>query len=234
MAPPSASAPIAASAPTPTPKTVLIEEYGDSTTLGTEAVNGVGQVTANNEPVELQKLLQGQFGSTVTISNQGVSGTEASQLLNGIDGVHPTWVNQMAQSKAQIVTLNFALNDAYHSVVLQDGIVPESPSEYALYMTQLVQIAKSAGKQVIIYEPNPSCELVREPLMPSYVVALQAVASSEDVPIVGEYQAILALPGWQAMLTDCVHPGDALYAIKAQLEAPIVAPLVKSIIGGQS
>ncbi|MDI9690439.1 SGNH/GDSL hydrolase family protein, partial [Burkholderia cenocepacia] len=69
---------------------MLIESYGDSTTQGWQVVNGTGQVTPNSAPVVLQKLLQDRFGTTVTVSNNGVGSTEASQLLNGTDGVHPT------------------------------------------------------------------------------------------------------------------------------------------------
>jgi hypothetical protein len=38
--------------------------------------------------------------------------------------------------------------------------------------------------------------------------------------------------GPEAMLTDCLHPDDALYARKAQLEFPVVAPIVAQLTGG--
>nr|WP_276585586.1 SGNH/GDSL hydrolase family protein [Burkholderia cenocepacia] len=207
----------------------MIESYGDSTTQGWQVLNGTGQVTPNSAPVALQKLLQDRFGTSVTVSNNGVGSTEASQLLNGTDGVHPTWQNQMAASKAQIVTLNFGLNDAYYTTAKKDGIPAESPDDFASTMTQLVQIARQSGKQVVIFEPNPTCEPIRQPLMPSYVAALRQVAAAQQVPIVGEFDAILAMPDWQSMLTDCLHPSDALYAKKAAIEFPTVSTVISAM-----
>ncbi|GAB7525312.1 SGNH/GDSL hydrolase family protein [Paraburkholderia sp. 2C] len=218
-----------AGAAPPVPKSVLIETYGDSTTAGNELIDGVYVNTQNSEPAVLQRLLQAQLGPSVTVSNQGVGGTEASQLLNGTDGVHPTWANQMAMSKAAIVTLNFGLNDAYYSQVPTTGFPAESPSDFANAVTQLVQIATTMGKKVVIFEPNPTCVPVRANVLGAYVQALQGVASAQNVPIVNEYSAIEAMPNWQSMLTDCLHPGDALYAAKAQMEAPIVAEIAKTL-----
>ncbi|MDR8102436.1 SGNH/GDSL hydrolase family protein [Burkholderia cenocepacia] len=212
-----------------TPRAVLVESYGDSTTQGWQVVNGSGQVTPNSAPAVLQKLLQDRFGTTVTVSNNGVGSTEASQLLNGTDGVHPTWQNQMAASKAQIITLNFGLNDAYYTTAKKDGVAAESPDDFATTMTQLVQIARQSGKQVIIFEPNPTCEAIRQPLIPSYVSALRQVAAAQQVPIVDEFDAILAMPDWQSMLTDCLHPSDALYAKKAALEFPAVSAAISAL-----
>ncbi|RQR87738.1 MULTISPECIES: SGNH/GDSL hydrolase family protein [unclassified Burkholderia] len=213
----------------PAPKPVLIEAYGDSTTQGWQVDNGVGQVTPNNEPADLQKLLQAKFGSSVTVSNQGVGSTEASQLLNGTDGIHPTWQNQMAASKAQIITLNFGLNDAYYTIAKKDGIAAESPSDLASVMMQLVQIARQYGKQVVIFESNPTCEPIRQPLMPAYVAALRQAAAVLQTPIVAEFDAIQAIPNWQSQLTDCLHPSDALYAEKAALEFSAISNLIAKI-----
>lgn len=211
------------------PKPILIEEYGDSTTAGWQVINGVGANTKASEPVYLQTLLQAKFGSTVTVSNQGVGGTEASQLLNGTDGIHPAWANQMAQSKAQIVTLNFAFNDAYYDVVATPGIQAESVQDYLTIMTQLVQIAVAAGKKVVIYTPNPTCEPNRASVLANYVQALEAVASTQNVPIADDYGAMLQTD-WRSMLTDCLHPTDAGYLVKAQLEFPAVSSAVQSAL----
>lgn len=212
------------------PKSVLIEEYGDSTTLGVEIFPTGGIVTPNSEPVDLQATLRAQFGATVTVNNQGVSGIEASQLLNGTDGVHPSWINQMASSKAQIVTINLTLNSPYYAAVPRDGIPAESPSQYGQVMTQLVQIAKAAGKQVILYEPNPVCEPIRQPVLGSYVTVLRQVAQAQGIPLVAQYDYIQTLPNWQSLLSDCLHPTDALYKIKADRETAIIAPLVQTLM----
>jgi acyl-CoA thioesterase I len=211
------------------PKPVLIEEYGDSTTVGLEVSNGVAVLKTVPEPAALQADLQA-LSPSVTVSNMGVSATEASQLLNGTDGVHAPWASQMSASKANIVTLNFALNDAYYTVALTAGIQSETPAQYAQIMTQLVQIAKAAGKTVVLYEPHPVCEPIREPILGGYVSALDQVAQSERIQIVAEYDYIQSLANWQDMLGDCLHPkGDTLYALKAQREANIVAPIVRTM-----
>jgi hypothetical protein len=52
-------------------------------------------------------------------------------------------------------------------------------------------------------------------------------------PATKQYAAILALPKWQPMLTDCVHPDDALFAIKDKNEATAIGPLVRSLTEGR-
>ncbi|MBR7998254.1 SGNH/GDSL hydrolase family protein [Burkholderia vietnamiensis] len=214
-------------APDPTLKPVLIEMYGDSTTQGQDVLTESGTVTKASEPLALQSLLQGRFGSSVTISNQGVSGTEASQLLNGTDTIHPSWINQMAVSKAQIVTLNFALNDAFYSIVATPGHDQESPSQFADDLTQMVEIARAAGKQVVLFEPNPVTEPIRSPILAQYVSAIQQVARSKNIPIAKDYESMLALPNWQSLLADTLHPTEPGYQQKASFEFPVLAPLVE-------
>ncbi|RQU16221.1 SGNH/GDSL hydrolase family protein [Burkholderia cenocepacia] len=209
---------------------VLIEAYGDSTTQGWQVIQGVGQVTPNGEPAELQKMLRDRFDDSVTIANHGVGATQASQLLNGTDGVHARWADQMAASKAQIVTLNFGLNDAYYSVTVSKNpnIIPESPTDFESTMTQLVQIARKNGKLVVIFEPNPTCEDTRAPLMPQYVDALRRVAVAERVPIVNEFDQMKSLSEWPTLLSDCLHPTDHGYLMKAGFELPVVSTLVQA------
>ncbi|BCQ56182.1 SGNH/GDSL hydrolase family protein [Burkholderia gladioli] len=207
--------------------TVLIESYGDSTTQGWQVENGVGQVTRHTAPLVLQTLLQDHFGPSVRVSNLGVGGTQASQLLNGTDGVHPDWERQMAASRAQIVTLNFGLNDAYYISARKDGIAAESPDDFAAVMTRLIQVARRHGKQVIVFEPNPTCEPIRQPRISAYVAALRRVARAQKVPIVGEFDAIGTMPNWASLLSDCLHPTDHGYAVKARLEFPVVAAAVQ-------
>ncbi|HDR8973751.1 TPA: SGNH/GDSL hydrolase family protein [Burkholderia vietnamiensis] len=222
---PASSAPTTADTPS-TPKSVLIEAYGDSTTLGWESLNGVGFVTTANEPAILQSKLQAQFGSTIAVDNLGIGGMEASQILNGTGKAQRPWAEQMANSKAQIITLNFGLNDAYYAKVPKKDVQIETPEDYASIMTQLVQIARGTGKQVVLFEPNPTCEPIREPVMQDYVSELRRVARDQNVPLVAEFDAIMQMHGWQSMLTDCLHPSDALYDIKANLELPAISAIV--------
>lgn len=44
-----------------------------------------------------------------------------------------------------------------------------------------------------------------------------------------QYAYIKALPNWQGLLTDCVHPRDELYAVKASREADILAAVLATM-----
>ncbi|HDV8348844.1 TPA: SGNH/GDSL hydrolase family protein [Burkholderia vietnamiensis] len=225
---PASSAPTTADTPS-TPKSVLIEAYGDSTTLGWESLNGVGFVTTANEPAILQSKLQAQFGSTIAVDNLGIGGMEASQILNGTGKAQRPWAEQMANSKAQIIMLNFGLNDALFSDIPAQGVQSESVEDFGSIMTQLVRTARAAGKTVVIDTPNPTCDTWANAL-PPYVQKLRDVATAEHVPLVDHYAAITQMSNWQSYLTDCLHPGDALYSIKADLEFSVMAPIVKKLL----
>jgi lysophospholipase L1-like esterase len=76
----------------------------------------------------------------------------------------------------------------------------------------------------VLEEPNPVC--VGHEALDELVAILNQVAREKAVPLVKQYDAIKALPNWQALLTDCVHPGDELYAFKAAREAEALAQIL--------
>lgn len=211
-------------------KQVLIEADGDSTTVGYTVTNGVSGINPQNQVAVLQQLLRGRFGSTVTVSNQGVGNMEASQFLNGTDGRHPAWATQMAQSKANIVTIEFGLNEPYYVVNPTPGVESETPERFAQILTDMVSTARAAGKQVVLIEPNPSCEASRQPTEAYYVMQIDAVAKQMSVPLVSHYWTTLATPNWQSLLSDCVHPTTELYAIEAQETFKVLEPIVSSMV----
>ncbi|KVU18310.1 SGNH/GDSL hydrolase family protein [Burkholderia ubonensis] len=226
-----ATAPIAAKQPTPAPaKTILIEEYGDSTTHGLQIFNGVASVTPNSEPVVLQQLLQQQFGPAVTVSNEGVDGTEAAQLLNGTDKKHLAWDQQMTASKADIVTLNFMRNDSFYNSVPQPGLPQTSPEEYGRILTQLVQIARAHGKQVVLYEPNPVAFPEGNAAMLKYLEQLKKVVIEQQVPVVFNWEYSQGLADYPSLLSDGVHPTDALYRRNAEWAAQVLAPMIQALL----
>jgi lysophospholipase L1-like esterase len=206
---------------------VLIESYGDSTTEG--YTTGIYGVNPDNQVAVLQRLLQAKYGSTVTVSNQGVGGMESSQLLNGTDGRHPTWAQQMAQSKAQIITIEFGLGD--NDNFTRPDPLPDrersSPQRYAQILTELVTTARAAGKQVVLIESNPSCTVYREQNQGYYAMQVDEVAKQLGVPVVSHYWSIVAMPNWQSLLSEgCVHPSTELYAMEAKLTFDVVSPIV--------
>lgn len=209
---------------------VIVESYGDSTSLGLQTVNGQLVISPNNEPARLQGLLRDLISPNITVKNEGVGGTEAWQLLTGNDGKHLPWAQQMAQSPAQIVILNFLLNDQYLVDHPKPGVWQERPSDYIYFLAQLVQGARDAGKTVVLYEPNPTNSFQSSRFM-EYLSCLRYVAANMGVLLVKNVDQILAQPNWQAMLSeDNIHPSDALYLMKAQFAFPVIAPLVQQYL----
>lgn len=208
---------------------VLIEQYGDSTTAGYTVVDGNSFVTAANEPNILQALIRADFGESVVVSNEGVGGIEAWHALTGNDGVHATWGSVMANSRAQIITLNFALNDAYFNRVPTPGVLNEGPQTYNDILTEMVETAKSHGKKVVLIEPNPSCHPTKAGLV-YYVIQMEMVASATNTPIVQQYWGLVSTPNWQDMLSDCTHPKDALYQLKAQNAYKVLKPVIQGLV----
>ncbi len=212
-----------------TPKPVLIEAYGDSTTEGYSVVNGVSGINPQNQIVVLQQLLRDRFGSNVSVANNGVGGTEASQLLNGTDGTHAPWAQVMAQSKAQIVTIEFGLNDTFFFSQPRAGVESESPDQFEEILTELVNVARAAGKQVVLIEPGPSCNPYRQPTLSYYVMRVDNVAHQLGVPLVQHYWPTIAQSDWQSLLSDCTHPTTQLYASYAESSFAVIAPLVAQL-----
>jgi len=208
---------------------VLIEAYGDSTTEGWQVINGASVISPNSETKVLERMLQQKYGTGVRIANHGVGGTQASQLLYGADGRHPVWEDQMRDSIAKIVTINMSLNDAYFQSAPTAGNLAESPQAYAEILKQLIFTARKYGKEVVLYEPNPVCKEPRQSKLQYYVAHMNIVASATSVPIVSHYYSLINMTGWQSMLSDCVHPFDTMYQLKAEREFPIVSGVIDKL-----
>jgi acyl-CoA thioesterase-1 len=206
------------------PPRVVVAEFGDSTTYGTQVINGIGVRAAMPEPAWIQIYLQSEFDPTVTTRNFGMPGTFAAQLVNGWTPYVQAFPQYLYQNQdAQIVVLNFGMNDA-HLVYQQD---------YQYAMTQLIQQAQAAGKTVVLEEPNPSCDTTREQLLPQFVQVMDGLATQFNLPIIRNYSLILQnIPDWQSQLTDCIHPDDTLYQYKAYQANQVITPLVAKIRKG--
>ena len=178
-------------------KFTLVETYGDSTRVVPNSL------TAPSASLLAEKALQAQ-GYSVTISNQGVGGTMAIDLLTG-DGVHKPWVEQMKESTADIVSINYGVNDANRPAEAYQGA-----------MTELVRVAQAAGKRVMIETPSPvlppfDAEAVQERAAIARQVAKDTGATLCDVNaffldnhyVTGEY------------FPDNIHPGALGHAVKA-------------------
>lgn len=208
---------------------LLIEEYGDSVTAGEVQSGEQGLEAGKSGSVLLQDALNQALGKDlVTVSNEGVRDSEASDLLNGTDGKHPAWQGLMNSSKAKIITLNFAVSDAYYLVHPVAGKESETPQRFREVMDKLVSIAKASGKDVVVYEPNPACDKDRGDSVQYYATQLDDLAQKSSVPMVGLYWDTLKMRDWQSMLQDCVYPKQGLYQLRADRAYSVLLPLVKS------
>lgn len=209
---------------------LVIEEYGDSTTVGYTATKNGTIIAAMNQPNTLQRLLRDEFGESIVVRNEGVGGIQSSDALNGTDGIHQDWETIMRTSHAQIVTLNFSLNDAFFFSQPTDGKASVSPAQYKAIMQRLVSIARQHGKTVVLYEPNPSCHPAREVPLKYYVTHLEQLATEMSVPLVAQYWEFVADPDWRSQLSDCTHPTPAMYQIKGQNAYRVLRPIVAGMV----
>jgi lysophospholipase L1-like esterase len=194
---------------------IVIDAEGDSTMFGLETVNGQF-VQAASPPVLVQARLRELFGSDVTVNGYGSPGANLRFELQGTDNYATPLSQRLAVSRARIVIENFGINDAYLPV-----------EEYRSNLRQFVDTVRASGKLPVLEEPNPVCSGHEN--LDQLVGILNEVAREKAVPLVKQYDAIKALPDWQAKLTDCVHPGDELYAFKAAREAEALAQVIRSL-----
>lgn len=197
------------------PKPVAIDFEGDSTYYGTQVINGVVSRTPNNPPALIQKA----FGSAVSVTNSAAGGATITQALNGISPRYSVpLASRLSTLAPKIVPSNFGINDA------------EAGDEtvYRNSLNTWISTVRGMGATPVLEEPNPVCDTTH-PKLDTFVGILRDVAAQQGVTLIAQYDYIKSLPNWQAMLTDCVHPTDALYAIKAQREYDALAPIVKTM-----
>jgi len=127
---------------------LLIEAYGDSTTLGVSCIDHQCGPRPENAVAYLQDALRAKYGDNVSVTNLGVGGTMATQLNAGNDrrGGIP-WEQRLSQSRAQVVTVNYGINEVMHN---------QTPEQFYEAETTLVKAALAAR---IMREPPtlPSC-----------------------------------------------------------------------------
>ncbi|MBR7961209.1 SGNH/GDSL hydrolase family protein [Burkholderia vietnamiensis] len=197
---------------------VSIDATGDSTMHGYQP--GVG-TTPNSAPVELQRALQAAFDSTVTVQNNGSVGARLTDLLLGNQPFYSTaFTTSLSTNSAQIVLENYGINDSNS----------RTPDEYAADLNTWIADVRAVGKIPVLEEPNPVCRADMTHL-DAFVDVLRNVAKQQGVTLIEQYDYIRGLPNWQSMLADCIHPNDALYAIKAQREAAVLIPIVAKLRG---
>ncbi len=208
----------------------LIAEYGDSTTYGSQTVNGKFRYTDRPEPVVLQELLRQRFGNRITVEKHAVGGTEAAQIYRGEAGYPWPWKREMEISRADIVTINYGLNDSFFNAKPKAGVPNTDAAEYARILTAMVNEARATGKHVVLYTPNPtrwqpSCGNIY-----AYVEAVKSIGDRMGVPVVDKFYGFQARANWRALLSDDgVHPTDEGYRVAAEMQMPVIAGIIQSL-----
>lgn len=207
----------------PAVKAITIGMNGDSLTKGAQWINGVPGVTPNTAPANLQKLLQANLGSGVTVINRGIGGATVADALQAAAGYTQWWKDVLATDPAEIEVAAWAVNDS-------NPVTHETPEQFETLLLYWIQITQAAGKKVVLEEPTPVCNGMFAAL-PQYVEVIDKVAAQLALPLIKQYDYIQSLPNWQSYLgPDCTHPADdRLYQIKAQREYDVIAPIVKGM-----
>lgn len=192
---------------------LVIDYYGDSTIWGYES--GTGAQVGTPAPAAFAAALANP--SRYTVRNEGVNSSDACQLLNGADGRHQAWDTQMANSNANVVIINHAINDQWRMDV----------NRYKACLTSLASKAKAHGKKVVFETPNPTRDAGPDSLG-IYVNAMKAVAAQEGAPVIDQYSHLLSYLNGRSVYTivpDGLHPTAEAYIMKGKYAAMEFAKL---------
>jgi lysophospholipase L1-like esterase len=187
----------------------IIEYYGDSTVWGYNPLGG-GQV-ATPAPSAFASALP--VSRHYEVRNEGVNGSTACALLDGSDGRHAPWDQQMAASKAGFVLVNFGINDEWKVDV----------GTYKSCLYKLAQTAQQYGKQMIFETPNPTRDS-RSDGLDVYVDAMREVANQAGIPLIDQYRYLTGYLAGRSPYTICpdgLHPDQATYIMKGKYAAQV-------------
>jgi lysophospholipase L1-like esterase len=206
------------------PPQVLIEAYGDSPTLGISCSDGRCGPRAENTVTYLQDDLRAKYGARVSVTNYGVGGTMATQLRDGTGpGRKGPWKGRLAASNAQIVTINYGINEVMHN---------QTPEQFYEAETDLVKAAQALGKLPVLETSNPMPDGRLNARLAAMAAMTRRVAAEQQVPLVDHYAAISALADWKTHMSDGAHPKPELYRVKARQDFEVLDPLVGRVFGG--
>ena len=204
-APSSSAAPAASTSATGAP--VLVEYYGDSIIWGW---------LPNKDWVRVDQPEPAVVGADtgLNVQNMGSPGRLAEHALAG-DSVYPAWDQQMAQSKATHVIIE------YHS--------HDTVADTTARVRKLIQVAKAAGKKVIVetigpgnHSGNLSWEQISQ--------AQRDAATAENVPVIDQsaylkdYLSSTGKTVWD-ICADGLHPNPDIYVMKGHYAAKQFAAL---------
>lgn len=218
----SAVAPTAPVAVKAAPKPVLITQYGDSTTVGYyKAGSGKYEIYDNAPWKMLQQSLQAQFGSSVTVKLYAQGGASLRDMLQGTGSFPKPLSVGVKDDPSQIATIRFGLNDSSQY----------DAATYKGYLVEAVQIMQAAGKTVVLEQITPTINYPQGNGQ-QFADAVDQVAAQFGIPVVKTYSGTASIPGWAALLSDDMHPTEALYQKISDEQIPVLAPLVEKLMKG--
>lgn len=205
---------------------ILVEWYGDSTTNGVTFKNNEYIKLEQTEARIVQSKLAGEYPSVdIEIISKGAGGTTASQLLNGSERYKNKFPAQMEISKADIVVINFGINDAY--------VPGNSPEKFGNDLASLIEAAKASGKAVIIETPNPINKEHNQVLW-AYQNQISVVGDKAGVPVIPQWSAMMRRDDWRALLSDEIHPTQEGYSVKAANSLTVLREVVRGVLSRKS
>jgi acyl-CoA thioesterase I len=205
---------------------VLIEAYGDSTTLGVSCLDRHCAPQPGNAVNYLRDALRAEYGDRVSVVNLGVGGTMAWQLRDGTDRARGLpWPDRLKASAAQIVTLNYGINEVMRG---------QTPQQFYEAETALVKTALAMGKVPVLATSNPMPDARFDARLAGMVKMTRRVAAEQRVPLVDQYAYVSGLSDWKQSMSDGAHPLPALYRLKARQDFDVLDPIVRRLLADAS
>jgi lysophospholipase L1-like esterase len=220
-------------------KPIVVVAFGDSTTAPREGVT------------VYPELLQRHFSEghrPMQMINAGVRGDHTERARD-------RFVADVLAHEPQIVILRFGINDA--AVDVWDSPPAVEPrvslSRFRDNLLWMAMTLREQGAIPILCTPNPlawsdvTLRLYGQPpylpedadgfnvLLRDYVAAIRELAVQLGVPLVDLDAAFRhvpsqAVPSWQDLLLDGMHPNDAGHRLATKLLAPILEQTLGSLI----
>lgn len=202
-----------------TSQSITIDAEGDSTMKGAMLVNGTYVFAQLPAPAVAQAQLIETLGTeNLQIENNGVVGETVGDDVSGWAGFAPL-ATRLAVDTSAIVLENYGLNDS----------IAVSVQTFHDNLVAWVQVVRQAGKIPVLEEPNPS-SLSYYTQVAAFAAMVDQVGYEQHVLVIQQYNYVLSLPNWQSMLTDGLHPNQALYVLKGQREATYLQQLVSNTL----
>lgn len=202
---------------------IVITQFGDSTVVGYHrAADGTYPIYDEAPWKMLQADLRKQLGSNVQVRLYAKGGATIRDLVNGTGSFPKALAEGIKDTPKGIVTVKFGLNDPGQMNV----------ATFQHYLTQAVEILVKHGDTIVLEEPTPTKNNIfgngRD-----YAVAVDNVAAQFHLPLVRSYDATMAIPGWQGLMSDEMHPTLPLYRSIVAEQLPVLLPTIKKVMGYQ-